>query len=302
MKNTLLVLLSLIMIVSCSVKEVTADKIVEREGLFYEINTVTPFTGLIVGNNEQGEMVFRNSVKKGIFEGPSEYFHDNGQVMFKDNYYQGKLHGPTKGFDENGVLDLEGVYENGKPIGVWFEYREDGSLYVKRTFNENELNKRESFHENGTKWEVEYWKGDSISPYIYGEQSPREGEYLVYHDNGAIKVRGKYINGEQEGMREEFFSNGKISSLGKFINGKKDGLHYSYYRNEQLSDTGNYKNGVKTGEHYRYYYNSQLAKYEDWRNGKVTKSKCSNPEGKKINCGFVGTELLNDTIDRLKKR
>ena len=64
--NKVLLILSVVLLASCSPKEVTSGQLVERQGIKYEVNSTTPFTGVSVG------------------------YHDNGQLKEKANYKDGK--------------------------------------------------------------------------------------------------------------------------------------------------------------------------------------------------------------------
>ena len=66
---------------SCSTEtEVLETALLERQGLAYQVNSDTPFTGLVVS------------------------YYDNGQYEYKKNYKDGKEHGPVQRFDEDGNL------------------------------------------------------------------------------------------------------------------------------------------------------------------------------------------------------
>ena len=61
----LLTILCLVLLVSCS-NEVPDDQLVERQGITYEINSQTPFTGSSVTYHENGQLKKRVDYKKGV--------------------------------------------------------------------------------------------------------------------------------------------------------------------------------------------------------------------------------------------
>ncbi len=67
MKNILLILIVFGM-VGCS-KEINPDQLVERNGIYYEVNSQIPFSGRVV------------------------YYHENFQLAEKVNFKDGELHG-----------------------------------------------------------------------------------------------------------------------------------------------------------------------------------------------------------------
>ena len=99
----LLTILCLVLLVSCS-NEVPSDKLVERDGITYEVNSTTPFTGSSVGYYDNGQLQRKDNYKNGKLDGPYETFHDNGQLEQRGNYKNGKMDGLREYFDKDGNL------------------------------------------------------------------------------------------------------------------------------------------------------------------------------------------------------
>ena len=89
----ILVILSLIVLVSCSPTEVPSEKLVERGGITYLINSQTPFSGRSVSYYENGEVEFKRHYQDGQLIGIWERYYENGQVKGKTNYKNGKEDG-----------------------------------------------------------------------------------------------------------------------------------------------------------------------------------------------------------------
>ena len=47
----------------------------------------------------------------------------------------------------------------------------------------------------------------------------------------------------KDGLVEEFYDNGQLKKKGNYKNGERDGLHETYYDNGQIGIKENYKNG-----------------------------------------------------------
>ena len=93
----LLSIFCLLILVSCSPtpeipSEVPSDKLVERNGITYEVNSQTPFTGGKVS------------------------YHDNSQLKTKGNYINGKEDGLWEYFDEEGILTETEEYKDGELV------------------------------------------------------------------------------------------------------------------------------------------------------------------------------------------
>tara|TARA_B100001093_G_C26711360_1_gene963562 strand:+ start:178 stop:477 length:300 start_codon:yes stop_codon:yes gene_type:complete len=87
-------LLLFVLLVSCSKEvpsEVPSDKLVERQGLKYEINSTTPFSGSTVHYHDNGQLQLRCSYKDGKKDGLWEWYHDNGQLILARTYKDDKL-------------------------------------------------------------------------------------------------------------------------------------------------------------------------------------------------------------------
>ena len=125
----LLITLCLVLLVSCS-NEVPDDKLVERQGITYEVNSTKPFTGQSVKYwreielSKDNELVGvenireRISFKNGKPHGLSEFFHENGQFKKGINYKDGVFDGLYEEYYENGQIKTRGNYKNDKMDGV----------------------------------------------------------------------------------------------------------------------------------------------------------------------------------------
>ena len=122
--NKVLLILCLVLLSSCSPKEVASGQLVERQGIKYEVNSTTPFTGVVLK------------------------YRDNGQLFYKTNHKDGKPHGLEEQYDENGQLNGKGNYKDGKPLSL-VQYHENGQLAFKIDFKDGKPHLEESYDENG---------------------------------------------------------------------------------------------------------------------------------------------------------
>jgi len=90
---------------SCSEKsEVDISNTIQFEGKIYEIESETPFSGIVYNNYSNGQREYEGSYKNGTPNGSLIYWYENGVTM------------------------REGMLENGTPIGRWTYYNPDGSI------------------------------------------------------------------------------------------------------------------------------------------------------------------------------
>lgn len=77
--------------------------------------------------------------------------------------------------------------------------------------------------------------------------APKIVDVEEYHENGAVKMRGKTVNGERQGMWESYYPTGYKWSETTFANGRKEGLTTTYYPNGMMRYTGHYYDDERTG-------------------------------------------------------
>ena len=111
----LLTILCLVLLVSCS-NEVSSDKLVYRNGLIYEINSTTLFTGSSVGYHENGLLKEKGNFKDGKRDGLQEIYYDNGKLWVRENHKDGKLDGLVEYFSPYGILNGIEEYKDGRLI------------------------------------------------------------------------------------------------------------------------------------------------------------------------------------------
>ena len=90
-------------------KEIPKHKLVERRGIYYEVDSIVPFTGSTVEYHifNKNELKKRENYNNGKRDGRWEEFNENGQLESKTIYQDGKL-GHIEIFDVNGQLMWKG--------------------------------------------------------------------------------------------------------------------------------------------------------------------------------------------------
>lgn len=166
----LLSILCLVFLISCS-NEVPEDKLVERQGITYEVNSTTPFTGIEISDySSSGEGVYRQEYKNGLKGDLWEKYYPNGNLEWRykgDDFYEqyyvnGQLKNRDDGdnfvyyysdgqleikreedsfesFHSNGQLKLRGNYKDGKRDGFYEEFDRNGNLIKTEEYKDGEL-------------------------------------------------------------------------------------------------------------------------------------------------------------------
>ena len=232
----LLTTLCLVLLVSCSQEpEILSDKLVERQGITYEVNSQTPFTGSKVSYHENGQLEYKGNYKNGEQDGLVESYHKNGQLYKKENYKDGEQDGLVESYYENGQLQYKGNRKDGE---------QDGLI--------------ESYYENG---QLQY-KGNRKD----GEQ---DGLVESYYENGQLQKKENYKDGKLEGVSEIYNKSGKLVRTHNFTPENQDttwGVFYSYHTNGKLKQKLNRKKNKEEnswlgydGTNEEYYDNGQLS-------------------------------------------
>tara|TARA_E500000178_G_C16733099_1_gene622476 strand:- start:248 stop:610 length:363 start_codon:yes stop_codon:yes gene_type:complete len=79
------------------------DALVERNGIFYNQNSLNPYTGNVKGLDDFGLFVEGN-IKNGKFHGRWKSFWDNGNLQWEGVYEEGKITGKATWYEINGDL------------------------------------------------------------------------------------------------------------------------------------------------------------------------------------------------------
>ena len=95
----LLGLLLVMGMVGCGQKTVDASKLVERDGLTYEGDSKTPFTGVAISKYYSGQKMKEATYKDGKREGLMTWWHENGQKLSETTYKDGKREGLETGWE-----------------------------------------------------------------------------------------------------------------------------------------------------------------------------------------------------------
>ena len=204
MKHLLIIFSLLLTSVSWS-KDVDFKDLFERDGLFYEKFTDTPFTGTSTGL-QQGK------IKKGLRNGMWLEFYESGQLSYKVNYKEGKKDGKAISYSEEGVIVGKYPFENGELNGRAYYYYDNGNLWVSSDWkNGVEDGEGKSYYGSGNlKSKATYKNRKTINRIEYYDDSSKQQKLIMkYNDKNQISEKLFYnLNGELE--KTEIFKDGKL--------------------------------------------------------------------------------------------
>jgi len=138
MKNTILILISLLFVTGVSEgKEVSYLQ--DRNGIKYEVNAETPFSGKYVTYYENGQREVEVNYKYGKKDGLDTLWFENGQKLVEENYRNGKEEGLHTQWFGNGQKRMEWDFKNGKREGLWIYWDKEGNVTETETYKDGEL-------------------------------------------------------------------------------------------------------------------------------------------------------------------
>ena len=149
MKNTILILISLLFLTGC-MEEKEVSSLQDRGGVKYEINSETPFTGKLVKKYEGGQKEFEWDYTNGELDGRLTYWdkegnvtkteeYKDGQKIYEGNWKHGKEDGLYTEWYENGQKEYEGNFIDGKEEGLWTWWDEEGNVTETETYKDGGL-------------------------------------------------------------------------------------------------------------------------------------------------------------------
>ena len=103
--------------VDAEIRTATLDQMVERQGLYYEINSETPFMGLLRDVYPNGQKKREGNFVRGVLDGGMTAWYENGQKKYEGNFVNGKADGLVTIWYDNGQKKSEEVWVGGASQG-----------------------------------------------------------------------------------------------------------------------------------------------------------------------------------------
>lgn len=241
----------------------------------------------------------------GDLNGTRTEYYENGEENSELDFRNGNRNGYLKVFYIDGTLQSEGWYVDGDKQGDWYDYNQRGLVQSHRYYiNGNLYGFQEYYDEKGKKDEEMYFRNneiwnrtrfDSTGTVIYKYVSDNgngvydfkyaNGQTLIkqtykggilngiterYLMNGTKTVETNFINGDQHGVRKEYFDeDGKLASEANYAYNDRNGITTVYWENGAKRSEEHFIDGDLYGEQKYYYSNGNLMKEGTWEAGSV---------------------------------
>ena len=185
------------------------DKI---NGLYYQRNTIDPFTGTAYDEHVNGKKKLNIPIKNGKVDGVAREWNMNGDKVYEATFEEGVQVGTETQWYATGDKKLEIHYLNGLPEGVCTEWHKNGQKKSEGLF-------RNGKEEGGHKW---WFSGGQLDQEVFYKNGLADGVVKNWYQSGQMKLESHYKAGKKDGLTLKWHQNGQKKSEENFLAGKPD--------------------------------------------------------------------------------
>jgi len=149
----------------------------------------------------------------------------------------------------------------GRKQGHWIKKYPNGSILYDGFFKDN--------HPVGEF--KRYYEDQTLKSLLMYTDDGKEAIVSLYHPNGFISSKGKYVSQKKEG-KWQFYSisvNGYLICEEYYTGNLKNGLSLKFYPDSTIAERLNYVNDIRQGEYIQYYTNGAICLKSNYINGKI---------------------------------
>jgi len=176
---------------------------------------------------------------------------------------------------------------------LYAKYRAN-KLLVKQIINKYDLTKCENVESKYYNIKIEYKINETVYPdkfdiilenvcssgihyflnlkrafYYDLEIENKNGEYLIWYDNGQMNEKYNYVDDIKDGEYLKWYENGQMCMKCNYNYNKLNGEWIEWYDNGQMFRKYNYVNDIEDGEHLNWHKNGQMSRKCNYVNGKL---------------------------------
>lgn len=116
-----------------------------------------------------------------------------------------------------------------------------------------------------------YYEDKTLKSVLNFSSNGKEADALLYHPNGNLASKGRYINQKKEG-KWQFFSSmikGYLISEDIYTGDIRNGLSVKFYPDSTIAEKISYVNNIRQGEWTRYYTGGSILLKSNYLNDKI---------------------------------
>jgi antitoxin component YwqK of YwqJK toxin-antitoxin module len=116
-----------------------------------------------------------------------------------------------------------------------------------------------------------YFTTDTLQSLLIFSQDGKEAAASLYHPNGYLASKGKYVNQMKEGKWQFFSANEKnyLICEEEYTGNKKNGLSLKFYIDGQIAEKISYIDNIRHGEWEQFYPSGKLFLRTNYIDGKL---------------------------------
>ena len=226
-------------------------------GLYYQRNTIDPFTGTAYDEHRNGKKKLDIPITNGKVNGTAKEWNINGDKVYEANFENGIQVGKETQWYATGDKKVELNFVNGQPDGICTEWHKNGQKKSEGLFR---MGKEEGEHN----W---WFANGQLDQQVFYKNGLTDGLTKNWYLSGKTKLESHYTAGKKNGPTIKWFENGQKKSE-EFFNmdqpdGKaqwwsKDGiiLGVRVFENGELIEDKNFRSGnINIGTGYLQVYN-----------------------------------------------
>jgi len=210
MKRTLFIFTSLVFITPLFSQVLWKD-LDTRGGLVYGLGRESPYTGVVVDFNDNGNPKIKGRYKDGLMSGMWTYYYPDGIIKAKGRFLRG---------DGGNISPVLEIPQNGRN-GKWIIYYPSRKVNAEYQYVNGEFDKE---------WVEWYENGQKKRHYFYNK-GKRDQTWIAWWPNGNRKIEGNFKKGLKDGQFTFWYENGQKKMEGVCRNDKLLG-EWTYYNDD----------------------------------------------------------------------
>ena len=237
--------------------KVSVNELDQIRGLYYQRNTIDPFSGIAYDEHSNGKKKLQIPIKDGKVHGLAKEWSKNGDLVYEASFEEGIQVGKETQWYATGDKKVELNYVNGQPDGICTEWHKNGQK------------KSEGLFENGKEeGEHNWWYSDGqMDQQVFYKDGRSEGVVKNWYQSGQLKLESHYSEGKKNGPTIKWHQNGQKKSEEHFKMDKPDGEARQWskdgivqgaqvYEDGTLIEDRNYRSGnINIGSGYLQVFN-----------------------------------------------
>jgi antitoxin component YwqK of YwqJK toxin-antitoxin module len=183
--------------------------------------------------DSKGRRISEIPLREGQREGLAVWWHPNGRVMREVQYEGGLVHGVWQEWREDGALLARDTYDRGRKATVRTEHYENRQVKSESALLEPAL----------AAVKLDNWSTGELAKFSASGKAIRHGSYRVWHPNGYMMTQGEYKYDLPVGTFTWWYANGQRSTEGAYDNGHQQGPWSWWHTNGMRSIRGSFNEG-----------------------------------------------------------